>query len=162
MSSRMRAGLGAAAAALTIGSVAAAPAGGQLPGQSCQISDGGRILTAGGGTATFGGSAATSRERLGHQVYVDHGPTTPLRFRSFLITEILCIEDGRQADIRGMGFVDLATAPPQEVRFHIRVRDLGELPFSPPDTYYLETAGAVTYSSGEQPVTTGNIQITFD
>ncbi|HEX8744762.1 MAG TPA: post-COAP-1 domain-containing protein [Thermoleophilaceae bacterium] len=136
----------------------AQPASAQLV-FDCQIGDGGRIPTASGDQATFGGSASTSGVQLGHQVYVDHGPATPLRFRSLTMNAIVCDPDGRRADMAGTGTVELPSGAQQVVGYDIRVRDLGELPFSPPDTYRITLSNG--YDSGEQLVRQGNIQIEF-
>ena len=170
MRSTKRAGHGALATALAITAVAAQPAAAQVGDPAgaviaelfdtpCLVSNGGRITAANGDRANFGGHAANDGALRGHQVYVDHGPATPFRFTSITVTFLACFEDGRNAEMVGTGTVDPAVGPQQIVQYLIRVRDLGELPQSPTDTYRITLSNG--YDSGEQPVEHGNIQILF-
>jgi hypothetical protein len=165
MGTRKRAGHGALATALAIGAMAAQPAAAQvvdppdLFDTPCLVSNGGRITAANGDRANFGGHAANDGALRGHQVYVDHGPVSPFRFQSLTVTFLACFEDGRNAEMTGTGTVDLPSGAQQLVQYLIRVRDLGELPQSPTDTYRITLSNG--YDSGEQPVEHGNIQILF-
>ena len=161
MRSRKRAVCGAIGVALAIAAGVAPPAGAQLT-HDCRVADGGRILAANTDRATFGGNATTTGgQQLGHQVYVDHGPTTPLRFRSVVMTAVLCNPDARRALMIGTGTVELPSGAEQAVQYEIEVGDFGEFPFSPPDSYRITLTGGFSYTSGEQPVEQGNIQISF-
>jgi hypothetical protein len=145
----------ACAAALAAGAIAAGgaqPAGGQLF-FDCTVSGGGRLLAASGDHATFGGSASTQGVTRGHEVYIDHGPITPIQFRSLVITAVVCNPDARRAEIVGTGEVQTELGR-ELVEFKIAV--LAVQPQSQvPDTYRITLSNG--YDSGEQPVIAGNI-----
>jgi hypothetical protein len=152
MKSRMRAGFGAVAAAVAVAAGVAQPAGGQLI-LDCTVSGGGRLLTASGDQATFGGSASSEGVVRGHEVYIDHGPATPIQFRSLVVTAVVCNLDARRAEIVGTGEVQTGFST-QIVQFRIAV--LAVQPQSQvPDTYRITLSNG--YDSGEQPVLAGNI-----
>ena len=168
MRSRIRAGSGAFATALAVAAMAGQPAAAQtidLPevinifDTPCIVSDGGRITAVTADPADFGGSASNTGTLRGHQLYVDHGPTTPFRFRSLTVTALACFEDGRFAEMTGTGIVDLPTGAQQAVRYYIRLFDGGEQPQFAPDAYRILLSNG--YTSGDQLVEQGNIQILF-
>ena len=152
MRGRIRLVQGAAAAALAIAGAAAPPAGAQIV-TDCTISGGGRILAANGDEATFGGSASSMRRQLANEVYIDHGPVTPLRFRSLFTTVVMCNLDARRGEIVGTGEVHTELGV-QLVEYRIAV-------FVPtsnanlPDFYRITLSNG--YDSGEQPVERGNL-----
>lgn len=141
-----------ALAAAAVIAASAQPAGAQLF-FDCQISGGGRLMAANGDQATFGGSVSTDRVPTGNQVYIDHGPATPLRFHTLTVTAVICDPDGRRGEILGTGEVwtELGT---ELVQYRIAV-------FAPSnrgdasDFYRITLSNG--YDSGEQPVVHGNI-----
>ncbi|HEX8054030.1 MAG TPA: hypothetical protein VF517_13650 [Thermoleophilaceae bacterium] len=135
----------------------AGPASAQIFPGDCFVSDGGRILTATGSPATFGGSASsTSGAQLGHQVYIDDGPLTGFRFRSIAMTAMLCNLDAHRAEMYGSGEVTTQLGLSQPVEYRIAV--LGVRSTSQvPDTYRITLSNG--YDSGEQPVIDGNIAV---
>lgn len=151
---RVRMGQCAAVAALAMAAAGAPPAGAQIV-DDCRVSGGGRILAANGDQATFGGSVSSLRPPLatGHEVYLDHGPVQPLRFRSLTVTAVVCNLDARRAEIIGTGEVQTVFGQ-QPVEFRIAV-------FVPtsnvnlPDFYRITLSNG--YDSGEQPVLQGNL-----
>ena len=155
MRGRVRMGFGAAVAALAIAGAGAQPAGAQLFAE-CVVSGGGQILAANGDMANFGGSASTQRPQLGHEVYIDHGPATEFRFRSLVMTAVVCDPDARRAELIGTGEV-LTGLGQQIVQYRIVM-------FAPnnrggvPDFYRIMFPG---YDSGQQPVEHGNITLHF-
>lgn len=132
------------AAALALAAIAAAPAEGQLFAE-CTVNGGGRLTTTSGDMATFGGSAST--QRGGTEVYIDHGPATPLQFRSLVITAVICNPDARRAEIIGTGEAD-----GEIVQFRIAIFD-SRPQSTVPDFYRITLSN--TYDSGEQPVQGG-------
>jgi hypothetical protein len=153
-------GCGAAVAALAIAGAGAQPAGAQiLPPAECVVSGGGQIVAANGDMANFGGSASTERSHLGHEVYIDHGPATEFRFRSLVMTAVVCDPDARRADLVGTGEV-LTGLGQQIVEYRIAM-------FVPnnrggtPDFYRITLSPPFPYDSGLQPVERGNITLHF-
>jgi hypothetical protein len=135
----------------TVALGSAQPAAGQVFSPPCFESGGGRIVAANGDQATFGGSGSNvGTPDTGHQIYVDHGPATQLRFASITTVFVLCDPDGRHAEIVGTGRVDTTEAPEQIVQYRIEVFDRQTTDF------YRITFGA--YDSGLQPVI-GNINV---
>jgi hypothetical protein len=157
MRARHRAAIGAVASMAALG--IAQPASAQFFPSDCMESGGGQIITADGDPATFGGNASTERRsatRLGNQVYIDHGPVTPLRFRSITLDRMVCNLDARTAEMSGEGRVTTALGPEQPVDYEIEV-------FAPsnqsslPDFYRITLSNG--YTSGFQPVVHGNINL---
>jgi hypothetical protein len=148
--------LGAVALTIAFALAAAQPAPAQVLTFDCEVADGGRIVAANGDDATFGGSASTVRS-LAHQVYVDHGPVSPFRFRSLTLTATVCDPDGRRAELYGTGRVDFALGMDQIVEYRIAVADVGEGRRF--DAYRITLSNG--YDSGEQLVRQGNVQIRF-
>lgn len=141
------------AAAFALAAIAAAPADAQVITE-CTVSGGGRIIAASGDEATFGGHATSQGVVMGNEVYIDHGPATPVRFRSLTVTAVVCNLDARRAEIFGTGQVDTALGT-QLVGYRIAVvavRSIAQVP----DFYRITFPG---YDSGEQPVEHGNITI---
>jgi hypothetical protein len=146
---------GALALALLLVAISAQPASAQVFFPPCFVSDGGRITAANGDEASFGGSAATERAQLGHQVYVDHGPLTAFRFMSLTMTTLLCDPDGRRAEMHGTGTVTTATGAEQIVAYRIEMADFTDGRLA--DLYRITLSNG--YDSGPQPVVQGNIQV---
>jgi hypothetical protein len=124
------------------------------PGCDVKITQGGRIVTAEGDDATFGGNASVDAAgtATGQEEYQDHGPASELDFHSLAITSVVCSQDGKEASIFGEGSVD-GTG---EFAFRIRVRDEAE-PGAGFDLYGILIANG--YASGDQTLVGGNIQI---
>ena len=142
------------AAALAIAAIAAAPAEAQLI-TDCTVNGGGRLLAASGDPATFGGHATSQGVVMGNEVYIDHGPATPVRFQSLAVTAVVCNFDARTAEIVGTGQAETALGS-ELVGFRISV--FAVPPFSQlPDRYRITLSNG--YDSGEQPVQHGNITI---
>jgi len=123
------------------------------PGCEISIIDSGRITAANGDTATFHGKARASSTGAtsGNQRYEDRGPVQPLTAEAINVLAIVC-EGTTQADIYGQATIDGSGS----FSYRISVKDLGE-PGHGTDTYFilLETG----YSSGEQTLQAGNVQI---
>jgi beta-propeller repeat-containing protein len=123
------------------------------PACEIEIRDNGMIRAANGDVAKFRGkaSAAADGQTAGEQVYEDRGPVQAMTVESLNVLAIVCEGTTRasiygQATINGAGSYD----------YRITVQDLGE-PGRHLDTYgiVLETG----YSSGEQTLENGNVQI---
>jgi hypothetical protein len=148
-------------AGVTVLSMAFAPSASAqvLPGE-CIVSNGGQLLTAQGNTATMGGSAGSERsqpdgEHFGHQVYIDH--VLDFRFRSLTMHFVDCNLDARTAFMLGSGHVQPVLGLPEIVGYRIDVTDTDNRPNQVPDFYSIVLSNG--YSSGEQPVTKGNILV---
>ncbi|HEV8597658.1 MAG TPA: SBBP repeat-containing protein [Candidatus Dormibacteraeota bacterium] len=120
------------------------------------ISNGARITTLSGDTATFGGNAkvsSSSEEVRGEQQYTDHGPVQPLRVHSINVLAVVCSADRTEATLFGQATIDGSGSH----FYRIRVKDGGE-PGVGVDMYgiLLETG----YFSGDQTLEGGNVQIT--
>ncbi len=141
----------------SIAALGAAPsASGQFFPSDCRVSGGGQLLGENGERATFGGSAEREGPTAarGHEVYVDHGLVTELRFRSLTVAAMTCNLDARTAEITGQGVVD-ANGVQEIVQYKIEV-------FAPNnrtgsrDFYRITLSNG--YDSGLRPVI-GNIVI---
>ena len=123
------------------------------PGCEILIIDNGRITAANGDTAIFHGNARASATGAtsGNQRYEDRGPAQPLTVEAISVLAIVC-GGTTQADIYGQATIDGSGS----FSYRISVKDLGE-PGNGTDTYsiLLETG----YSSGEQTLEAGNVQI---
>lgn len=108
----------------------------------CKVTGGGGLVTGSGDRATFGGIVRS---------YVDHGPATPLSFKSTSVLAVICSEDRRSATIYGLATVN---GTPDQL-YRVQVTDGGEPSSS--DRYELLLASG--YSSGDQPLSDGNVQI---
>jgi hypothetical protein len=131
--------------------------GGIVTASECSVSGGGRLLTATGDEATFGGSASTRRTGFGHQIYSDHGPAVEFRFTSLEIQSLVCIEDGRYAQMTGTGKVETDDAADQTVEFRLEMQDGRDGRTG--DGYHLTLSNG--YDSGLQPVLAGEVQVHF-
>jgi hypothetical protein len=146
-----RAGVGALVAVAAF--AAATPANAQFFPGECMVSGGGQITAANGDQATLGGMA-DSDKLVAHEVYVDHGPATQLRFRSLTLNAMICNLDARTAELTGQGRVDTGSALDQLVQYRIEI-------FAPnnrggvPDFYRITLSNG--YDSGQQPVLRGNL-----
>jgi Big-like domain-containing protein len=118
--------------------------------EGCKVTGGGRIQTAAGDKATFGGNAKGTGPS-GQEEYQDHGPAVDMNFHSIDILAVLCSDDGLSASIFGTGTIDGAGS----VDFRIDVTDAGEPGRS--DTYRIQLSNG--YDSGTQTLAGGNIQI---
>jgi hypothetical protein len=96
---------------------------------------------------------STDRVPQGSEVYIDHGPATPLRFTALTVTAVVCDPDARRAEITGTGEVwtELGT---ELVAYTIGVFATGS-GGDATDTYHITLSNG--YDSGEQPVLRGNI-----
>jgi hypothetical protein len=117
----------------------------------CKVTNGGWIRTSGGSRATFGGNARGGVAPTGQEEYADHAPARPLKVKSTQILAVVCGADRREATIYGSARVDGEA----EQLFRIRVTDAGEP--STADTYGILLSSG--YSSGDQPLGGGNVQI---
>jgi Bacterial Ig-like domain (group 1) len=124
------------------------------PGCDVKITQGGRIVTAEGDEATFGGNATVdgAGAASGQEEYQDHGPASDLDFHSLEIVSVVCSQDGKEASIFGDGTVDGSG----EFGFRIRVRDQAE-PGTGFDVYGIVIANG--YASGDQTLVGGNVQV---
>jgi hypothetical protein len=146
--------LAALVAALAIAALTAPAAGAQII-TDCTVSGGGRIIAASGDPATFGGHATSQGAVMGNEVYIDHGPATPVRFRSLTVNAVVCNFDARTAEIVGTGVVETDLGS-ELVGFRISV--FATRPFAQvSDRYRITLSNG--YDSGEQPVLHGNITI---
>ena len=118
--------------------------------EGCKVTGGGRIETADGDKATFGGNAKGTGPS-GQEEYQDHGPTVDMNVHSIDILAVLCSDDGLSASIFGTATIDGAGS----VDFRIDVTDAGEPGRS--DTYRIQLSNG--YDSGTQTLAGGNIQI---
>jgi hypothetical protein len=119
-----------------------------------KITQGGRIVTAEGDDATFGGNASVDAAGAasGQEEYQDHGPASELDFHSLDIASVVCSEDSKEASIFGDGSVDGSGS----FAFRIRVRDEAE-PGAGADVYGILLANG--YASGDRTLVGGNVQI---
>jgi len=117
----------------------------------CEITNGGWIIAANGDRANFGGNAKAdeSGETRGQQHYQDHGPVRRLNLHSINVLAVVC--DGSRASIFGQATIDGSGL----FNYRINLQDLGG-PGKGQDTYQLLIDG---YSSGEQTLGGGNVQI---
>jgi hypothetical protein len=124
------------------------------PGCEVKITNGGRITTAAGDTATFGGNARAlaNGSAQGEEEYQDHGPAQPLSLHSIELVAVTCNEDRTEAEIFGQGEVDGAGS----FFFRIRARDAAE-PGAGADAYGILISNG--YASGDQTLEGGNVQI---
>jgi hypothetical protein len=162
----MVAGVLASAVVLFAGIAGQANAG----ADSCKVTYGGRITTAGGDKATFGGNAHAAGLK-GEEEYQDHGPATDINVHSIDVRSVTCGGDisvsgifgvsallasepssfGTQATILGTATIDGSGS----VDYQIDLKDLGEPGTS--DTYRIQLSNG--YDSGEQILVGGNVQI---
>ena len=119
---------------------------------TCTVTVGGHMTAANGDRGTFGGQAhSKDDEAQGNLQYQDHGPAQPMKVRSINVRAVVC--DGpTQASIFGEADVNGSGA----VSYRITVKDLGE-PGKGRDTYWILLSNG--YSSGEQTLEGGNVQI---
>jgi Big-like domain-containing protein len=118
----------------------------------CKVTYGGRITTAGGDKATFGGNAMVPASGpKGEEEYQDHG-TPALNVHSIDVLAVTCSADGKSASIFGTATINGSGS----VNFRIDVTDNGE-PGAGTDTYRIRLSTG--YDSGEQTLVGGNIQI---
>src|SRR5439155_267649 len=73
-----------------------------LPGSGagCKVTGGGRITTADGDKATFGGNAKGAGPS-GQEEYQDHGPAAAMNLHSIDVLAVVCSADGLSASIFG-------------------------------------------------------------
>ncbi len=110
----------------------------------------GGTITTNGDRATLGGNAQakSSTAVAGQLEYTDHGPASPVKFRSVTVESVIC--SGVGCIIRGTG-----TANGQPVSYRIDVRDNGEPGRA--DTYRIQLSNG--YDSGERVLDGGNVQV---
>lgn len=116
----------------------------------CKVTYGGRITTADGDKATFGGNAKGTGP-AGQEQYRDHGPAVGLNVHSINVQAVSCSRDDTTASIFGVARIRGAGA----FDYRIDVTDHGEPGVS--DSYRIRLANG--YDSGEQLLTRGNVQI---
>jgi hypothetical protein len=123
-----------------------------LPGSTpgCKVTYGGRITTADGDKATFGGNAKASGPS-GQEEYQDHGPAVDSNVHSIDVQAVTCSRDGTMASIFGTATINGAGS----FVYRIDLKDLGEPGTS--DTYRIRLVNG--YDSGEQVISGGNVQI---
>jgi hypothetical protein len=138
-----------ALAAAAIALATSQPAHAQFFPGECAVSGGGQIVSPSGDRATFGGTADSER-LLAHEVYVDHGPATELRFRSLTMNAMICNLDARTVEFTGQGVATTALGVEQPVQYRI---EMIARRFS--DAYRITLSNG--YDSGLQPVLHGNI-----
>ena len=91
----------------------------------------------------------------GNQVYHDHRPVDPVDFKAVTIDAVLCDEERTRAELYGKGTVD---GIPGEVAYRITLEDNGEGLSGTGDRYGI-TIPAAGYTTGDQPLQGGNVQI---
>jgi hypothetical protein len=123
-----------------------------LPGSTagCKVTYGGRITTADGDKATFGGNAKGTGP-TGQEEFRAHGPTADFNLHSIDVQAVLCSDDGLSASIFGTATIDGAGS----VDYRIDVTDNGEPGSS--DTYEIRLSNG--YDSGLQTLVGGNVQV---
>ena len=123
-----------------------------LPGSTpgCKVTYGGRITTADGDKATFGGNAKASGPS-GQEEYQDHGPAVDSNVHSIDVQAVTCSRDGTMASIFGTATINGTGS----FVYRIDLKDLGEPGTS--DTYRIRLVNG--YDSGEQVISGGNVQI---
>jgi len=119
-------------------------------GAGCKVTYGGRITTADGDKATFGGNAKGAGPS-GQEEYQDHGPAVVMNVHSIDVQAVVCSADGTSASIFGTATIDGSGS----VDYRIDVTDLGEPGSS--DTYQIRLSNG--YDSGLQTLSGGNVQI---
>ena len=160
----------ALAVVLFVGIAGQALAGGDAAKStdSCKVTYGGRIATAEGDKATFGGNAH-SKGPKGQEEYQDHGPLTDINVHSIDVQLVTCGDDGgvgvgvaarvataavssvTQASIFGTATVNGSGS----FDYQIDLQDFGEPGTA--DTYRIRLSNG--YDSGEQILVGGNVQI---
>lgn len=147
-----------------------AGAGASQSTESCKVTYGGRIATADGDKATFGG-VAHSKGLKGQEEYQDHGPVTDINVHSINVQAVVCgTDDGGGGEI-GLAsrFATQASSPETQASifgtatingrgsfdYQIDLQDLGEPGTA--DTYRIRLSNG--YDSGEQTLVGGNVQI---
>ncbi|HEY3184152.1 MAG TPA: post-COAP-1 domain-containing protein [Gaiellaceae bacterium] len=123
-----------------------------LPGstEGCKVTGGGRFTAANGDKATFGGNAQGSGPS-GEEEYQDHGAATDINVHSTAVLAVSCSRDGTSATIFGTATVNGSGS----YMFRIDVKDLAEPGVD--DRYRIRLSNG--YDSGDQQLTSGNIQI---
>ena len=118
-----------------------------------KITNGGAIFAANGDKATFSGNARSlaNASTQGVEEYQDPGPVQRLKVRSINVLAVVC-DGSTAATIYGQATIDGAGA----FSYRIKVKDLAK-PGKGVDTYGILLSNG--YSSGEQPLQAGNVQI---
>jgi hypothetical protein len=119
--------------------------------EGCKVTNSGRITSAGGDIATFGGNAPVKRGPKGEETYEDRGPATPLKVKSIEILAVKCNRSRTQASI--FGTAKISGQGPVDLR--IDVADRGKTGTT--DTYRIRLTNG--YNSGEQKLEQGDVQI---
>ncbi len=117
----------------------------------CKVTYGGRIETARGDKATFGGNAKANGLK-GQEEYQDHGPATVMNVHSINVQAVTCSADGKSASIFGKAKINGGGS----FDYRIDVTDNGE-PGAGTDTYRIRLSNG--YDSGTQTLQGGNIQL---
>ena len=119
-------------------------------GAGCKVTYGGRITTADGDKATFGGNAKGAGPS-GQEEFQDHGSVADFNLHSIDVQSVVCSADGLSASIFGTATIDGTGS----VDYRIDVTDNGEPGRS--DTYEIRLSNG--YDSGVQTLAGGNVQI---
>jgi hypothetical protein len=128
------------------GQAAAVPEDGEA---GCKITYGGRIDTAAGDKATFGGVVHADK---GQQEYQDHGPATDINVHSIDVQSVFCVSDAfAAATITGLATVNGEGS----FEYQLDLVDAGEPGTA--DIYRIRLSNG--YDSGEQVLVGGNVQI---
>jgi hypothetical protein len=134
--------------------------------EDCKVTYGGRIATADGDKATFGG-VAHGADAKGQEEYQDHGPVTDINVHSIDVQAVVC-DGGVIIGIASRAGTDAGSTSTQASIFgtatingsgsfdyQIDLTDAGEPGVS--DTYRIWLSNG--YDSGEQVLVGGNVQI---
>jgi sugar lactone lactonase YvrE len=118
----------------------------------CTVANGGSLTAANGDTATFAGNASFDGvTATGDEQYIDHGPAATLNVAATTVRAVVCSADRTHASVFGNATIN--GGGPHAYR--IDVADGGEPGRS--DTYRIRLDTG--YTSGEQPLSRGNVQI---
>ena len=133
----------------------------------CKVTYGGRILTAEGDKATFGGVANGQK---GEEEYQDHGPLTDINVHSIDVQSVVCGDPGDgDGEIGLASFATQASSSETQASifgtatingsgsfdYQIDLQDFGEPGTA--DTYRIQLSNG--YDSGVQVLYGGNVQI---
>jgi hypothetical protein len=124
------------------------------PGCEVKITNGGWITATNGDRASFGGNAKVDADGnvSGNEEYQDHGPAQPMNVHGNILV-VVC-ESETQATIYGKATIDGAG----DFFYRLNVQDNNE-PGVGADKYWITVATAPTYTSGNQTLHGGNVQI---
>jgi hypothetical protein len=145
-----------------------AGAGAAKSSDSCKVTYGGRITTADGDKATFGGVANANGQK-GQEEYQDHGPTTDINVHSIDVQLVTCGDGGVGIGLASRVATQAGSSDPQTASvfgtatingsgsfdYELDLVDSGEPGTA--DTYRIVLSNG--YDSGVQTLVGGNVQI---